>query len=53
MDESTRDALVEPLLAALGKEDEVERGSRGLRWKLLWAALVLLALVVLVLKQSF
>jgi len=61
MDEWTRDAHVEPLFAALGKEEDVDRtnekraGSarRELLWKLFWAGLVLLGLVAVVLKQSF
>ena len=52
-DESTRDARVEPLFAALGNEKRTGSGRGGLVWKLFWAGLVFVGLVVLVLKQSF
>lgn len=53
------DSRVEPLLAALEERGLARSGSgpgsRGPRlgWRILWAALVLLALVALVLKQAF
>ena len=53
LDESTRDARVEPLLAALGNEKPTGSRRGGFLWKLFWAGLVLAGLVVLVLKQSF
>jgi hypothetical protein len=50
---------VEPLLAAL-QDGSREAGSKGrgagrssLGWKLLWAALVLIALLAIVLNQAF
>jgi hypothetical protein len=50
---------VEPLLAALEDGSDEERPERPvarrsqLGWKLLWAALVLLALLAIVLNQAF
>ncbi|MFI5403818.1 MAG: hypothetical protein ACHQ1G_12845 [Planctomycetota bacterium] len=49
-DERSRDALVEPLFEALQKEPAVKG---RLAWKLFWAAIVLIALLVLVIQQSF
>ena len=49
------DRKVEPLLAAL-EEDAGPRTASPrskLPWKLFWAALLLLALVLLVVKQAF
>jgi hypothetical protein len=51
MDGKERDKRVEPLFAALEVEDVVKRTA--LRWKLFWAGIVLLGLILLVLKQSF
>jgi len=54
VEERRDDERVEPLFAALGGADGPRRGRSGrLAWKLLWAALVFLALLVLVLKQAF
>ncbi len=52
-------AEVEPLLAALQDGSRGEGGKRAaagrssLGWKLLWAALVLIALLAIVLNQAF
>jgi hypothetical protein len=52
-------ASVEPLFTALQGASPVERpnpprsGRSHLGWKLLWAALVLLALLAIVLNQAF
>lgn len=54
MEERSDDARVEPLLAALDGAGGGRSGSGGrLAWKLLCAALVFLALLVLVLKQAY
>ena len=51
MDEKERDQRVEPLFAALEVDDVVK--PTAFRWKLFWAGIVLLGLIVLVLKQSY
>jgi hypothetical protein len=50
------DRRVEPLLAALGGEPpqkSTTRGKGSLRWKLVWVAIVLVALLALVIHQAF
>ena len=49
-DERSRDARVEPLFEALEDKNAV---NRTLAWKLVWAAIVLIGLLVLVIQQSF
>ena len=46
---------VEPLFAALGEEEgrKTTPNRASLYWKLLWAAVVLIALLALVLHQAF
>jgi len=60
MTRRSRHATIEPLFTALEEEtplqaeDDSPRAPRsGLRWKLFWAAIVLLGLIALVVKQAF
>ena len=49
------DSQVEPLYTALGQGDHPRTSAKrpSLYWKLFWATLVVIALLLLVLKQAF
>jgi hypothetical protein len=49
-DDRSRGRQVEPLFEALQNGPAV---NRSLAWKLLWVVLVLIAMLVLVIQQSF